>query len=108
MNSTVVIFVNLSQEDARVWAVAPDDSTQFVATLASGASVRHLSAPGQKWSVVTSDSFPIPAGDKNRVYIIGSSGVYEVESVRGVAADSGTVPPNMIEFPVGGGSGGWP
>lgn len=106
MSLSVLIFVNLGRQDAYVWAVENDTPTQFVGKLASGDTLRHLSTGGQKWNVVAGESFDVPASDKNRIYIIGTAGVYEVEHVRALVADSGAIPADF-DFPVGG-SGGWP
>ncbi len=106
MALTVLIFVNLSRQDAHVWALGDDGENQFVAKLAPGATLRHLSAPDQKWNVVTSDSFEILAGSKNVVYLIGSTGVYQVASTTAVPTESGAIPADF-DFP-GMGGGGWP
>jgi hypothetical protein len=106
MSLTVLIFVNLSSQDAHIWAVEPEGASQFVARLAPGATLRHLSPPEQKWNIVASDSYELQADDKNRVYIIGAAGVYRVESVNALAADSGASPSDF-DFPHQGG-GGWP
>lgn len=106
MSLTVLIFVNLSSQDAHIWAVGENGANQFVARLAPGSSLRHLSAPGQKWSIVASDSFEIEADDKNSVFIIGASGAYRVESVKPLTADSGASPADF-DFPSQG-FGGWP
>ena len=106
MSLTVLIFVNLSNQDAHIWAVGENGANQFVARLAPGVALRHLSAPGQKWSIVASDSFEVEADDKNRVFIVGTSGAYRVESVKSLTADSGAAPSDF-DFPSFGG-GGWP
>ncbi len=106
MSLSVLIFVNLSRQDAHVWAVEQDGDTQFAAKLAAGASHRLLSAADQKWSVVAGESYDIPASDKNRIFIIGSGGVYQVDHTQGLAADSGAIPADF-EYPTSGG-GGWP
>lgn len=106
MSLTVLIFANLSSQDAHIWAVGADGSNQFVARLAPGATLRHLSAPAQKWSIVANDSYEVVADDKNRVFIVGAGGVYQVDSVKALAAESGTAPADF-DFPSYGG-GGWP
>ena len=107
MGSKVLVFVNLSRGDAHIWAVEDDGDTQFIAKLCSGDSVRHLSSTGQKWSVVANDSYPITVGEKNRVYIIGSAGVYEVENAHPLTAESGAIPGDF-DYPMYGGGGGFP
>jgi hypothetical protein len=104
MNSVTLVFVNLSRQDAHIWAVQEDGDTQFLARLGSGESVRQLSTTGAKWSIVAGDSYPIAVGDKNRVYLIGSSGVYEVENAHGLTAESGAIPADF-DFPAYGGGG---
>lgn len=106
MSLSVLIFVNLGRQDAHVWALAQDGDTQFAAKLASGASTRLLSTAEQKWSVVAGENYEIPAANKNRVFIIGAGGVYEIDHTRAVAADSGAIPADF-DFPAGG-IGGWP
>jgi hypothetical protein len=106
MSLTVLIFANLSRQDAHLWVAEEDGTNQFVARLAPGATVRHLSAPKQKWSVVADETFNLEASDKNRVYLIGSAGVYEVDHTRPVPAEGGAVPADF-DFP-GMGGGGWP
>lgn len=106
MSLSVLIFVNLGRQDAHIWAVEPDGDTQYAAKLAAGASLRTLSPAHQKWSVVIGESYEIPASASNRVFIIGSGGVYEVDHTRAVAAESGAIPADF-DFP--GSSGmGWP
>ena len=106
MSLTVLIFANLGSQDAHIWSVGADGDNQFVARLAPGATLRHLSAPAQMWNIVASDSYPVQADDTNRVYIIGAAGVYRVETVKALTGDSGSSPADF-EFPSQGG-GGWP
>lgn len=106
MSLTVLIFANLSSQDAHIWAVEANGANQFVARLAPGATLRHLSASGQKWSIVAGDNYEVDADDKNRVYIIGAGGVYQVETVKALKAESGAAPSDF-DFPSFGG-GGWP
>lgn len=106
MSLAVLIFVNLGRQDAQVWAVEAGGDTQFAAKLASGASVRLLSAADQKWSVVAGESYEIAASDKNRIFIVGAGGVYETDRMKGVTAESGAVPADF-DYP-GLGGGGWP
>lgn len=106
MSLSVLIFVNLGRQDAHIWAVEQDGNTQFAAKLGSGASLRLLSPAEQKWSVVAGENYEIPASDKNRVFIVGSGGVYHVDQTQGLAAESGVIPPDF-DFP-GMGGGGWP
>lgn len=106
MSLTVLVFVNLSRQDAHLWAVGADGVTQFAATLASGGAVRQLSAPEQKWTIVSEENYTLTATDKNRVYFIGSSGVYEVDQPKPLTAESGAVPADF-DFPSYSG-GGWP
>ena len=106
MSNVVLIFANLSRQDAHVWALADDGEPQFVAKLGSGATVRHLSETGKKWSIVANDGYSFTVGDKNRIFIIGSSGVYEVENARPLTADSGVIPGDFDFASFGG--GGWP
>ena len=106
MSLTVLVFVNLSRQDAHIWALEHDGDTQFVAKLGSGDTLRHLSSVGQRWSIVASDNFEFAATDKNRVYLIGSAGVYEVDHTRALAAESGAIPSDF-DFPGSGGMG-WP
>ncbi len=106
MSLSVLIFVNLARQDAHVWAVEPDGDTQFAAKLVSGASVRLLSTLHQNWSVVAGESYAIPASDKNRIFIIGSGGVYQVDHTQAISAESGAIPADF-DYPSSGG-GGWP
>lgn len=106
MSLSVLIFVNLSRQDAHIWALEHDGSTQFVAKLNSGDTLRHLSAVGQKWSIVTGDNYELAAAEQNQVFLIGSSGVYLVDHTRAIAAESGAIPADF-DFP-GVGGGGWP
>lgn len=106
MSLSVLIFVNLGRQDAHVWAVEENGDTQFAAKLGSGESVRLLSAARQKWNVVAGESYDISASDKNRIFIIGSGGVYQVDHTQAIAAESGAIPSDF-DYPSSGG-GGWP
>jgi hypothetical protein len=106
MSLTVLIFVNLSRQDAHIWALDGEGENQFVATLAPGDTLRQLSAPTQKWNVVTGDNFEFAAGNKNTVYLIGSTGVYHVTGAAPLPTESGAIPADF-DFPSYGG-GGWP
>ena len=106
MSLTVLIFANLSSQDAHIWAVGADGSNQFVARRAPGATLRHLSAPAHTWSIVANDSYEIVADDKKRVFIVGAGGGHQVDSVKALAAESGAAPADF-DFPSYGG-GGWP
>jgi hypothetical protein len=106
MSQTILIFANLGRQDAHIWVAEEDGTNQFVAKLASGATLRHLSMPGQRWNVVAEETYEVRATDKNRVYLIGSAGLYEVDHTRAVPSDGGTVPADF-DFP-GMGGGGWP
>lgn len=106
MSATILVFVNLSRSDAYVSVDDANGQEQFVAQVKTGAAERQAAAAGQKWSVVANDTYKFTAGDKNRVYLIGASGVYEVDAPRPLAADSGAKPGDF-DFPASGG-GGWP
>lgn len=104
--SVILAFVNLGREHAFVSATDADGVPQLVAALGVGQSTRQYAPVGSTWSVVAQDTFQLTAGDKNRVYLIGSSGMYEVESTRGLKPESGAAPADL-DLPAFGGSG-WP
>jgi hypothetical protein len=106
MSHTILVFVNLSRQDAFVSLIEADGNAIFAAKLAAGQVSRQISTAGEKWSITSSDSFPITASDKNQVYLIGTSGVYEVDAPRAIAPESGAAISDF-DFPAYGG-GGWP
>lgn len=106
MSYTILVFVNLSRQDAFVSLVEPDGNAIFAAKLASGQVARQISTAGEKWSITASDVFPLTVGDKHRVYLIGTAGVYEVDAPRPLPPESGAKPTDF-DFPSFGG-GSWP
>jgi len=106
MSHTILVFVNLSRQDAFVSLVEADGNALFVAKLASAQVTRQISTAGEKWSITASDVFPLTAGDQNRVYLIGANGVYEVDAPHPLAPESGAKPTDF-DFPAFGG-GSWP
>lgn len=106
MKPVILNFVNLSRQDAFLSVGDSTGEPQSVGKILPGEVSRQATVEGLTWTVVGSDSYQITAADKNRVYIIGSQGVYEVQNARALTAESGA-PPVDFDFPVGG-SGGWP
>jgi hypothetical protein len=106
MSHTILDFVNASRQDAFVYLNEADGGTLLIAKLGAGQMTRQVATAGEKWSVTANDAYSITAGDKNRVYLIGSGGVYEVESPRALTPDGGGATTDF-DFPVGGG-GSWP
>ncbi len=106
MSHTILVFVNVGRSDAFVYLNESADTSLFVAKLAAGASTRQIATSGETWSVTAGDSYTINVGDKNRVYLIGTSGVYEVDAPRALTPESGAET-SSFDFPIGG-IGGWP
>lgn len=89
MALVILSFVNLSRQDAFLSVGEANGEQQYVIRLAPGQATRQSAAAGQTWSVVASDTFQIPAPDKNRVYLISASGIYRVETTTSLASESG-------------------
>jgi predicted phage gp36 major capsid-like protein len=89
MKPIILSFVNLSRQDAFLSVADGSGDLVFVARLAPGQAARQVSASGQEWNVVASDSYQITAGDSNRAYLISATGVHEVSSTRAIASESG-------------------
>jgi hypothetical protein len=102
--SVILVFVNLGREHAFVSVSDDQGVPQLAAALGVGDSARQFAAVGSTWSVVAKETYQITAGDKNRVYLIGSGGLYEVENVRGLAAESGASSTDF-DLPAMGGGG---
>lgn len=106
MSHTILVFVNVSRNDAFVYLNQGNDNSLLVSKLAAGQSSRQVTSAGDKWSITANDTYTITTTDKNRVYLIGSSGVYQVESPQAITPDAGGVVTDF-DFPAGGG-GAWP
>jgi hypothetical protein len=106
MSHTILVFVNVSRNDAFVYLNEADGSTLLATKLAAGESARQITRAGEKWSVTTSDTYTLTASEQNRVYLIGSGGVYEVDNPRALTPDGGGEI-NDFDFPSFGG-GPWP
>lgn len=106
MSHTILVFVNASRQDAFVYFNEPDGSTLLASKLAAGQSSRQVTRSGEKWSVTAGDTYTLTASDQNRLYLIGSSGVYEVDNPRALAPDGGGETSDF-DFPAGPG-GTWP
>ncbi len=106
MSHTILVFVNVSRQDAFVYLNQADDNSLFVAKLAAGQSTRQVANAGEIWNVTAGDAYPIKVGEKNRVYLIGTSGVYEVDAPRALPSEGGAASGDF-DFPVGG-QGSWP
>jgi hypothetical protein len=87
MNS-VTSFVNLGRQDVYLH-VGEGDAMQFVAAVAPGQASRQLAPEGTRWSVVASETYMVTSDAQNAVYLIGSRGVFSVESTRAVASEGG-------------------
>ena len=106
MSATILVFANVGRSDAFISVEDANGQEQFVVKVTAGSIARQAASPGQKWVVVLSDNFKFTAGDKNCVYLIGSNGVYAVESPRAIAPDSGAAASDLDYQGYGG--GGWP
>lgn len=106
MKVVILNFVNLSRQDAYLSVADASGEVQSVGKILPGEVSRQATVEGLVWTVVGSDSYPITASDKNRVYIIGSQGVYEVRDAKPLTAESGAVAADF-DFPAAG-AGGWP
>lgn len=106
MSHTILVFVNVSRNDAFLYLNEADGSTLSVGKIAAGQIVRQVTRAGDKWSITASDTYTLTASDKNRVYLIGSGGVYEVDNPRALVPDGGG---ETSDFDFVGGTGGmWP
>lgn len=107
MEHSILVFVNVSRNDAFLYLNTADGSALFVSKVAAGQCARQVARAGDKWSVTAGDTFMLTTDDKNRVYLIGSGGVYQVENPRALTPDGGGETRDF-DFPIGGGLGGWP
>lgn len=106
MKIAILNFVNLSRQDAYLSVGDGSGEPQPVGKILPGQVSRQATVEGLVWTVVGNDSYQITASVKNRVYIIGSQGVYEVREAKPLTAESGAAAADF-DYPVGG-SGGWP
>lgn len=106
MSHTILVFVNVSRNDAFLYLNEADGSTLSVGKIAAGQISRQVASAGTKWSITASDTYTLTASDKNRVYLVGSGGVYEVDNPRAIVPDGGG-DTSDFDFPIGG-AGGWP
>ncbi len=111
-DNVMLIFVNLRRSDAFLSVNNAEGIPEFIATLSPAQATRQTAAAGSVWSVTTLDnvnySYQVTARDQNRVYLIGSQGLYQVEQATALSTD-GSVLSDGASFPVGGGGGGgWP
>lgn len=106
MSATILVFANVSRSDAYVSVEDANGQEQFVTKVGAGTIARQAASAGQNWVVVLNDNYKFTADDKNHVYLIGSSGVYQVASPVAIAPDSGNA---VSDFDYQGfGGGGWP
>ncbi|RIK30037.1 MAG: hypothetical protein DCC52_06865 [Chloroflexi bacterium] len=106
MSHTILVFVNVSRQDAFIYFNTSEGNTLLAGKLAAGESARQIARAGEKWSVTAGDTYTLTVGDQNRVYLIGSGGVYEVDKPRALTPDGGGAT-NDFDFPSFGG-GPWP
>lgn len=106
MSHTILVFVNVSRNDAFLYLNETDGSTLSVGKIAAGQIVRQVTREGDKWSITASDTYTLTASEKNCVYLIGSSGVYQVDNPRALVPDGGGETSDF-DFPAGG-IGSWP
>ncbi len=105
MNGVILIFANVSRSDATVSVRDAAGQEQFVTQVKAGTSERQAAATGQTWTVVGNENYTITVGDKHTVYLIGSSGVYEVQNPKSLAPDGGDAASDF-QLPASGG-GSW-